>query len=877
MSAGQMRVGEQSSRDSALAELHDRLGDALARQRLNKSQLAARAGLGRTTVSEAFRVVPSAETVAALAGPLRLPVDELLMLRRTAADDDGDGPSAGTWLGRPIEEWDPHALEVHPAGSAAGAQAMPSYVRRAHDQELAAAVREARHGISRMMVLVGSSSTGKTRACWEAVQPLAEVGWRLWHPFDPTRAAAAMEDLHQVEPRTVVWLNEAQHYFGDNRLGEEIAAAVHALLTQPERGPVLVLGTLWPEYARQYQNLPAAGGSDPHSRVRELLAGRTTTVPPNFDAEALRCAAGLARDGDRLLADALTRAAIHGQVTQDLAGAPQLLQAYDHGSPAARAVLEAAMDARRLGVGLYLPQSFLIDAALDYLAEADYDHLADDWAEAAFAELARPVHGRQAPLRRASPRPVRRPPGTPSSSSPSQTAGPAFRLSDYLEQHGRDTRMKLCPPVSFWAAAHAHLTHPEDLGNLADAAARRHRLQWAHHLWLGAAEAGSIAALSYVVRVREGAGDHQGAEELARRAARDGNPRALARLAELRKAAGDHQGAQDLDRQAADSGDVFALARLAELHEAAGDHLGAEAAARRGAAIGNTDGLARVAHLRRTNGDHKDAEPLYQQAVAAGDVEALFFLVELKEKAGDYRQAEAFALQAAEAGESLPLEHLVSIREWKGRHRDAEALAKRVVYTHTSEALFRLARLRERGGYNKSAERLYRQAASAGNARALAHWAWIRERRSRHGEDAESFVQQAADAGNPYAFYYLAHLRQEQDGDQKGADHLYNQAIIAGDDRALYPLVQMREEDEDHVGAEALADKALGHAYVLVLIELAAIRERAGHESADSIYRRIADAGIPFHDHEADNPFLDFNARWPHGLDPDGSPTPSWR
>ena len=41
------------------------------------------------------------------------------------------------------------------------------------------------------------------------------MGWRLWHPFDPTRAEAAQEDLHRVEPHTVVWLNEAQHYLGD--------------------------------------------------------------------------------------------------------------------------------------------------------------------------------------------------------------------------------------------------------------------------------------------------------------------------------------------------------------------------------------------------------------------------------------------------------------------------------------------------------------------------------------------------------------------------------------------------------------------------------------------------------------------------------------
>ncbi len=265
--------------------------------------------------------------------------------------------------GRPVGEWDPHALEVHPAGTilerAGGVErrVLPGYVAREHDQVLAEAVRDVEAGRSRMLVLVGESSTGKTRACWEAVQPLASAGWWLWHPFDPTRAEAALEELHRVGPRTVVWLNEAQHYLGDPHAGERIAAAIHTLLVQPERGPVLVLGTLWPDYAAQYTSLPPPMAPDPHSRVRELLAGRIVHVPAAFDPAALAKATALAEAGDRLLADALTRARPDGHLTQDLAGAPELLHRYDTASPPARALLDAAMDARRLGVSLHLPQA----------------------------------------------------------------------------------------------------------------------------------------------------------------------------------------------------------------------------------------------------------------------------------------------------------------------------------------------------------------------------------------------------------------------------------------------------------------------------------------------------------------------------------------
>lgn len=156
-------------------------------------------------------------------------------------------------LGRPVHELtDPFALEIHraidaPDGTAL--PALPAYIQRAHDQQLHAIVVQAADGRSGAAVLVGGSSTGKTRACWEAVQALPD-DWRLWHPIDPSRPEAAADALPAVGPRTVIWLNEAQHYLltPANRLGERVAAGLRELLRDPARGPVLVLGTIWPEY-----------------------------------------------------------------------------------------------------------------------------------------------------------------------------------------------------------------------------------------------------------------------------------------------------------------------------------------------------------------------------------------------------------------------------------------------------------------------------------------------------------------------------------------------------------------------------------------------------------------------------------------------------
>ncbi|MET9759920.1 hypothetical protein ABZ016_12805 [Streptomyces sp. NPDC006372] len=855
------------------------MAGGLARARLNQTQLAARAALGRTTVSAALsprKPVPSAETVAALADALKLPVQELLALQRDAAGD-GNGERPGP--GRPIGQWDPHALEVHPAGTAQPGSGLPQqgilpgYVPREHDRVLAEAVREAQQGHSRMLVLVGESSTGKTRACWEAVQPLAEQGWRLWHPFDPTRAEAALEDLKRVGPRTVVWLNEAHHYLGDPAAGERIAAAVHNLLTSPQRGPVLVLGTLWPDYFKQYTSLPAASGSDPHSRVRELLAARSVSVPDAFDPGALAAATVLAEHGDRLLADALTRAGADGRLTQDLAGGPALLERYRTGSPAAKALLEAAMDARRVGVGLHLPQAFLTDAASDYLHDTDFNQLTDDWAEKAYAELAKQVHGKQAPLSRVTPRPQRRPPGPATSVNAPPLSGPVFRLADFIEQHGRAIRRHLCPPASFWHAAHTHLTRTGDLDRLTQAAEGWHRLQWARHLRLRAAEQGSIDALDDLALRREETGDQEGAELLARQAAEHGRTEALARLAEMREEAGDQESAETLARQAADHGNRLALLFVASIRERAGDREGAETLYRQAADYGNTGALHFLALMLDRAGDREEAETLARQAVDHGRTSMLISLGQGRERAGDQEGAETLYRQAADHGDPDGLVRLAEMREKAGDREGAETLARQAADHGNTDDLVRLAEMREKAGDQEGAESLYRQAADHGNTGALVRLARMRER-AEDREGAETLARQAADHLNTDGLVFLA-LRREWAGNREDAEALAWQAVDHGNPDGLVHLAEVRERAGDREDAETLARQAADQGITEALIFLTLMRERAGdREGAEIVARQAADYGRTDGRRSS---VATLKRLWPYGLDPDGTPTPAWQ
>ncbi|MFD3972734.1 hypothetical protein [Streptomyces cyaneofuscatus] len=871
---------------SALDELRARLEDGLAKSGLTKSQLGTRSGRKRTAVSEAFsagKPVPSAETVAGIARVLKLPVDELLDLRRTAAQEAGAPPAEGP--GRPVGDWNPHDLEVHPAGpgepvsrsggAARAAHGLPGYVPRAHDQVLAAAVSDVRAGRSRLVLLVGSSSTGKTRACWEAVQPLAaESGWRLWHPFHPTRAEAALEDLHQVAPRTVVWLNEAQHYLGDREAGERIAAALHNLLVAPERGPVLVLGTLWTEYAKEYTALPAPGGRDPFSRVRELLAGRTLTVPEMFDGPALAAATRLAEAGDELLTDALTRARDHGRVTQDLAGAPALLDRYNNASPGGKALLEAAMDARRLDVGLHLPQAFLTDAATDYLSDTDYDHLADDWAEQAYAEVAEPVHGKQAPLRHTNTRPPRNPavPAPAARSTPS-LAGPLLRLADYLEQHGRTHRHRLCPPASFWHAAHTHLTDPDDLNTLTSAAFKRHRLRWARHLGLRAAAHGAKTdVLTSLAEWREDAEDWAGALTLALEAADHGDTGTLGLLARWREDAGDRAGAEALGREAADRGDANVLAVLAVRRGLFGDWAGAEPLAREAADHGDPFGLTVLAVSLAKDGDLAGAENLAREAAELGD--SLHLVVRAVElaKEGNRAGAKALVREAADRGDLFAQAFLAGWLAKDGDLAGAETMMRKAADHRDTRHVAFVAQWLAKEGDLAGAKAMAREAADRGEPFALTVLAeWLAEAGDLVG--AETMMRKAADHGYTRALVFVVHWLAEA-GDQVGAETLAREAADRGNTDALTRLAEWLARDGDLAGAETMMREAADRGNTDALAFLAEWRVEAGDQvGAETLALEAADRGL-----DGDSQVLIdvLRALGPWGLEPDGTATPPW-
>ncbi|MFB7945609.1 tetratricopeptide repeat protein [Kitasatospora phosalacinea] len=689
---------------------------------------------------------------------------------------------------------------------------------------MAQIVSTAAGGNTQMVVLVGSSSTGKTRACWEAVQPLASLGWRLWHPIDPTRPEAALADLERVPPHTVVWLNEAQHYLGAGQgLGERIAAALRTLISAPERSPVLILGTLWPEYVHDYMAVPEPGQRDLYSQVRALIADRRVELPEHFDTAAITATERMAASGDRQLSHALAHAR-DGRLAQFLAGAPELLHRYRAASPAVRAILQVAMDARRFAAGPHLPMAFLAHAAEDYLTDDEYDSLEDSWLDRAIAEAGATVHGNFAPLRRVRNRPARR----------ARTARPAvdsaptsYRLADYLEQHGRHERQALCPPGSFWEAAYIHLTHPDDLARLADAAKQRLRWSWADALYRRAADAGDISALVKLYEMRTLTGDHDDALACLLKASQAGSTDAMCRLGSIRQAEGDHKTAEVFYQQAVDAGETHALLMLAELREGAGAYREAEALYREASDAGHSHALEKLTVMMDAAGEHDAAEQLALEAAATGNTRVLRQLAVAREQAGDRESAEALARQAADIGDDLALLTLADARRESGDPNGAKALAHEDALAGNSTALSHLAATRLHEGDVEGAEILYEELllTARGYVTALAGLAELRERSGNRAE-AEALAWEAARHGDTYTLLELAHSR-EAAGDFEGAEALHRQCVEAGHDYAVVPLIELLERLGRHEEADKLAAEAADAGDWYALVHLSELREEA--------------------------------------------------
>jgi hypothetical protein len=318
------------------------------------------------------------------------------------------------------------------------------------------------------------------------------------------------------------------------------------------------------------------------------------------------------------------RSAPDGAVIQFLAGAPELLARYRNAVPAPAALIDAAMDARRLGTGPDLSQAFLEAAAAGYLTDDQWDALGEDWLEQALAYTSKDAKGVRGPLTLIRPRPARRASRSLGDQPVGMAAatGPLYRLADYLDQHGRTHRADQIPPAEFWSGAAAHAA-PGDQAALGDAAHARGLYRDAAQLHKNAAASGNTRAAIYLSNppacLRA---DPRPAHWAAAHVALDRPNAVVSLLVSLREAGADEQAAVLADRvaRAVALDDPNAVANLLDsLRKSGADEQASVLADRVARAVeSNIGGAASLLNRLRTAGEDERTAVLKRQLPAVG-------------------------------------------------------------------------------------------------------------------------------------------------------------------------------------------------------------------------------------------------------------------
>ncbi|QFY12976.1 HD domain-containing protein [Nonomuraea phyllanthi] len=448
-----------------------------------------------------------------------------------------------------VAQAEPRRLGVHAAIDAPGATGdLPAYVLRDTDT----APRGVRDLLAKasgrggMVVLVGESSVGKSRCAYEAIAAVLPHWWLL-HPAD---AGQVRQIAAQATGRLVVWLDELQRYVGGP--AGLSAATVRVLL---QAGAVLI-ATIWPERHSTYTAMPGPAQPDRYAAERELLdLADVVHLPSSFSATECERAEAVAASGDQRIALAL-RSEDCG-LTQIIAAAPQLVHRWRGADPYAAAVLNAAIDATRLGVVSPLSPDLLRAAAPGYCDARRRAAAPPGWFETALAYATGTLNGATAAL-------------APVTDTTTMGQITGYQVADYLQQHAGQQRRVAEVPDTCWQALVDHLTDPADQTRVGHAAQHRLLYRHARDLYRHALRPGGGQATGLLATLLVGQGRTDDALALWRAQADAGEGSARTMLAGLLDER--NRAARELARRQADAspGDRAATVRMAGLLVAQG-------------------------------------------------------------------------------------------------------------------------------------------------------------------------------------------------------------------------------------------------------------------------------------------------------------------
>lgn len=347
---------------------------------------------------------------------------------------------------------------------------LPPYVPRDIDEPLRRWLTAATGGRGGLLLLVGPSGAGKTRTAYEMV--LAVVpSWWLYRPadLDELRGFAAAPT-----PRTVVWLDDLTHFDGLD------PATTRRLL----HGGCLIITTLPAQIYQRWTPLPQPGQPDPSARQRAVIGLATVfTIPAELSIGERARAETLAVHDERI---AVAVRSTDTEPFQTVAGGSELVRRWTSAPSAQKALLTAALDARRMGVTGPLTADLLREAAVGYLSAAERATLEDGWPSTALAYATATVRGSVSAL-------------APVGNIAGVVIG--YHVNDFLAHYAKLVRGAFAPPAEAWAAYAAHLLDADDMFRAAQAAQDRALFPHAEALLRAAVLGGCGEARAALVRL----------------------------------------------------------------------------------------------------------------------------------------------------------------------------------------------------------------------------------------------------------------------------------------------------------------------------------------------------------------------------------------
>ncbi|MBL1065655.1 tetratricopeptide repeat protein [Streptomyces sp. 7-21] len=555
-------------------------------------------------------------------------------------------------------DWDPFLAGVHRARTGPGGTGLPAYVPRDIDGELRRLVREsAAHG--GLVLLVGPSTAGKTRAAFEAVRDVLP-DHRVLAP-DPGSDLTQLPGLHDAERDVawLLWLDDLQSHLGPDALSP-------VLLDWLTGTRVPVVATLRTQYYRELRESGEALGMRVVNAARPLLVSREWSSEERRRAEAT---------GDPLLAQALPHRDFG--VSEYLAAGPELLRewrsaripAEEGGHPRGHALVAAAVDLARTGLASPVPRRLLDLLHVTYLA--------------GMATL------RPEPLDEAWAWAVRQRLGAASLLVPGDLEQSVWRAFDYLVDEAPPARDV---PELVWDTALDQAKDGEERWLVGRTAWRSGHPRVAESAWLPLAEAGDTRAMSDLAELLRARGDLAGADAWLARAADAESDTAMYELGleYLRQSPYHRRNAFGTGfaavrarywfRRAAQAGHVEAMYQLGRLPGRwDGTDEGPETWLRRAAEAGHARAMTELARRLRRDGDREGAAAWLARAAAALDPEGMHLLAASLRERGDEEAAEAWFAAAAGAGYPRAAHALSALLRARGDAEGAARMLERAV------------------------------------------------------------------------------------------------------------------------------------------------------------------------------------------------------